>query len=364
MEGIVLREYFLAGLNIVERATQRQANLPILSTVLMRAETGALYLSATNLEFAIQVTIPAKITTPGILAVPHRILNGFVVHVPEESITVKTSGKTLGVRTAHQKVKIQGFSQEDFPILPDPPIAPQAVFSGEALTKAFAQVMCAVSQSDTRPELSGVLCDISEEKATVVATDTFRLALRTIPRLSSGQEFSAIIPNRAAQEIVRLFDKENNVTIAASRTQLEVRTDTKKLLTRLIDGTFPDFSTIIPHTALATVTVERATLLSHLGAAAFFSGPLNDVRLSIDPKNNITLSASHSEVGEYETKINGKIQGAAAHAAFNHRYLFYGVNNLSSKEIIIELNNESKPGVLKDPQPQTEALYLVMPIRT
>src|SRR3990167_2301131 len=137
MEGTILREHFLAGLNTVERATQRQANLPILSTVLLRAETGALYLSTTNLEFAVQVMIPAKITTPGTLAVPHRILSGFVAHVPEESITIKTSGKTLGVRTAHQKVKIQGFSQEDFPILPEPPTAPQAIFAGEALAKAF-----------------------------------------------------------------------------------------------------------------------------------------------------------------------------------------------------------------------------------
>lgn len=360
------KEHLARGLGIIEHGLGKNATLPILEHVALYAQTGKLVLTATDLEIAVTVSIPAKTDGEDSWTVPARILAGFINSLPEGPVQMKKSGKTMSIKGKQLSSKLHVGSIDDFPIIPElGDDAWKITVKTAPIREAIEQVAVATAVTESRPELSGISLAAEGTQLIIVATDTFRLALRTLP-YDDADTFSIILPTRAAQEFTRLFKDTGEVTLLIGENQFGVHGDDIEFTSRLIEGSFPDYQAILPQEADAVVVVNRKELLERLEAATYFTSRLNDVILSTSGGKKVTVSAKNEDIGEYTTDINAEEGEGESEAAFNIRYLIDGVRTIPSEKLRIEINGSQKPTVLR-PEPAfdtDENLYLVMPIRT
>ncbi|OHA49351.1 MAG: DNA polymerase III subunit beta [Candidatus Terrybacteria bacterium RIFCSPHIGHO2_01_FULL_58_15] len=371
------RENLLYGLSLVERAIGRSASLPILSHVALKSQTGKITFSATDLDIAVVVSVPAKVDGSGSWAVPYRPLAGFVGALPEETVQLKPGGKALVVKSGAFQGKIRTGDAEEFPIIPQLKQAEKVSLPKSGFSEALEAALVAVAASETRPELTGVAVIGEANTVTVVATDTFRLAVRTLP-YEGENPFAIILPQRTAQEVIRLFkeSRENEekreegtdrgFTFKITEHQCLFEDGGLSLTSRLLEGSFPDFRAIIPRSAAAQVRLSRRELTRRLEAATFFTGRLNDVHITLQKEGGgITIAAENPDVGAYETSLEGEEgKGEEQTVAFNLRYFLDGLRGFSDEDVVLEFNGEQKPLLIRPAQGRSGNLYLLMPIRT
>ncbi len=369
MKIITLKNNLKDGLSSVERAVSDNNNLPILKYVLIKVGDGKIQLTTTNLELAVTSLVSGKIIEDGGIAIPLSTFSSIVSGADNERIDLEVKNNNLHIKTDNYEAKIQGLSKEEFPIIPkleneDRYIElPFSVFkNGIDCVSSAAQI------SEIRPELSGVLFDLNNTTLKLAATDSFRLSEKTITgnqiKTNISESFKAIIPLKTIQEISRIFDVNNPIKIFFDTHQIVVRNDKNELVSRLIDGNYPDYEQIIPKNHQIEVVIPKDGFTNALKLVSNFSGKVNDIRLRI--KNGgkaLELYSSNQNLGENNYLIPIKSNNSEEmDVAFNWRYLFDGVKVTDSKEFIFLLNGEQKPAVLKlvdDPS----YFYLVMPIR-
>jgi len=360
------KEHLVRGLTIIEHALGKNATLPILEHVALRTQAGKLTLTATDLEIAATASIPAKVEGEDAWTVPARILSGFVASLPDGPVQMKKSGKTLSIKGKQLSGKLHLGSIDDFPIIPElTEDVRKITFKTATLRTALEEVAVATATTESRPELNGISCIAEGVALTFAATDTFRLAVRSIA-YEDADSFSIILPTHGAQEFVRLFKDIESVTLFIGENQFVAEGGDIHFTSRLVEGSFPDYTAILPQENEAHIQVDRKTLLERLEAATYFTSRLNDVSLLTQGGKKLTITAKNSDVGEYTTDIDGRDGEGDSEAAFNIRYLMDGIRSFSSEQITLEINGAQKPTVLR-PEEQTERendLYLVMPIRT
>lgn len=357
------KENLLRGLSSVERAITRSPSLPILSYVILQPVTGKLHLRATDLDIAIIARIPAKTETNEPFALPLRILLGFVNAITEENITFQKKGKNISLSAGAFQSTIQHGPLDDFPIIPELDEKNTIRFSGTKLAEAFQQTAIAAALTDSRPELTGIFFRFDGDTITIAATDTFRLAFRVLQAPESN-EFSLILPYRTAREVVRLFGNQP-IELSFTQNQCSFSSQDTTLISRLIEGTFPDFKAIIPTNHLASCAIPKAELLQKSEGASFFTGRLNDVRLSLDAKQKtLSLSTENPDVGSYKTTLDAQEQsGENQDVAVNLKYFLDGVRGISGEAIRLQFNGDTKPIVLRNANEGLLEQYLLMPIR-
>ena len=363
MAIVCTKQNFLSGLAAVERAIGRNATLPILSYVSVIAKAGKVVLSATDLDIGVVSAIPAKVDEEDTITLLFKPLASFVTSLPEDTIQIKKSGKFITVRSGTLQGRFQSGNNDDFPIIPDLSEAEPIRFSTQELLRTLEEVLPASSITDTRPELTGVALIVDGNRLSVVATDTFRLALRTVP-YSHHEVFSVIVPQRSVQEIIRLFKRDETLEVRFAEHQMRVSASETALTSRLLEGTYPDFRAILPKPTQKKTRVSRQTLLSRLEAAVPFAGRLNEVRLTFrEGGKTLIISAEHPDVGTYEGEVQIKEGAEEGTIVCNIRYFLDGIRSMRDPECVLELNGEAKPLVLR-PQDETgEDCYLLMPIR-
>ena len=364
----VERNQFLKGLSIIEHAIGRSPTLPVLGYVLLKTVDNILELTATNLELSITTRISAKIQTPGVISVPYRTLGGLLHNLSHAIIELKGVRETLEINTPAQKAKIQGGAVNEFPLIPDVKTKNIIRFQNpHTLTEDLDSVLPAVAASDVRPELNGVLLEVGEEETVFAATDTFRLAVRSTKDVEAKEPKVAILPKRTAEVLSKLMRDAKHVDGHLSLTQALFTDGTTSIVSRLIEGSFPDFSAILPKQESAAIRLSREEFLQELNAASLFTSRLNDVSLTIQPqKVNLLISAHNPDIGEYETAVKGAAHGQKITLAFNYRYLIDGLAGFSGdQQIDFVFVGEGKPGLMRPANTKDERnVYLVMPIRT
>jgi len=353
------------GLALTEQTLGKNATLPVLEHLALYAETGRLRLSTTNLEGAVTVVLPAKTDETGSWTVPARVLGGLIRSLPDGPVQIKKTGRVMTIKGSGFSGKINCGNIDDFPIIPNVSDETSLVIETAPFFEALDAAAVATALTESRPELSGILLTLQGDELSVVATDTFRLTLRVLEQ-HGADEFSFILPSRAAVTAGRLFKDAKKVTLKVSENQCVFEEGDVTFISRLIEGSFPDFRAIIPEEGDAHIVVSRTVLLEHLDAATFFTSRLNDVILTItEGGKHLEVRAANNDVGEYTTEI--KTEGEAVgetSAAFNIRYLADGVRTLKGETIRIELNGQQRPTVLRPTGDETQDLYLIMPIRT
>jgi len=373
MRLISLQENLKKGLNMVGHITSKNINLPILNNVLIRVENGNIELISTNLEIGITHQLRGKIEQDGQFTVDSKLITEYVnLLTGGEKVKVEDKEGELKIECGGYKTKIKGESAKEFPLIPVIPRNNYYSCQSEELKKALTSVIFAVSTSENRVELTGVFFSFNKNRLSLAATDSYRLAEKEISVDNSGmtEEHKIIVPAKTAQELLRIlnnFDdsgqgEEAKVKICLAENQILFTVDSVDLISRLINGHYPDYKQIIPAKSQTEVSAERVELIRAVKAAALFSKTgINDVTLNFS-KNKIIVSAFSGASGESQIEIKADIKGIDNDITINSRYLIDGLNNIEGGAVKIGILNSNTACLLK-PEKENGYLYIVMPIR-
>ena len=363
MKFTCIKENLERAVAMAERFVGKSLNLPILSTILLESEDGWLTVSATNLEFAVKINVAGKGQRKGRAAVPAKTLSPLIQSIKDEKIDLEEKQGNIFIKSSTREIRINGMAADDFPLIPKVKKTHSFEADGFGLAKGLEKVLPAVSSSDFKPELNGVYWKLSGTQLNLVATDTFRLAEKTITLggKKEGGNFSFILPQRASQEVARIFGEAEEVTVSYGENQTVFETDEIKVVSRLVDGNFPEYGGIIPKNFDVTAFINRRELLDAVRASSIFTSKLQDVSLKLAPKE-LQVSSANQEVGEYKTSLPVKATGEEVSLSFNYRYFLDGLNSLEEDEIFMGLNSEQKPSILKNKE-DNSYVYVIMPIR-
>ncbi len=363
------------ALHLVSRAVARRSTLPILSNVLLDAADGLLRITATNLEIALSVSLPAEVRETGQLSVRADVFTDFIGSLPRQEVALSAPAGTTDLRVTcgTSKARIPGIPAEDFPTIArigDQP--PTATVVAEALREAVGQVVFAAATDDSRPVLAGVLLEFKGDELTLAAADGFRLSVRTLTlQQPAATDLAIIVPAKALAELARVAgesDEALQLLVTPNRSQLLARTGRLEFLSRLIDGTFPEFRQIIPRQWKTRVTVDREAFLAAARRAKIFAQSNNEVvklqfvpgDSELDPGSMI-VSAHAADAGDTEDVIPARVEGPQATIAFNGRYLTDVLSVAKATEIAIEMTTPNAAGVFRPVGDET-FVHVVMPM--
>jgi DNA polymerase-3 subunit beta len=365
----VMQENLARGLSVVSRAVSNRS-LPVLTNVLLKTEDGGLKLTATNLEIGITYWVPGKIETDGATSVPARLLTDLVNSLPggEPIVLELTDGETLHIQAGRFESNIKGIPAEDFPTVQTAGERPITRVPQKILRQALDETAFAAASDEARPILTGVLARFEGDQLTLAAADNYRIAVKTITVLDPVEETSVVIPARALTELSRILadvDDPVSIVLAHSRNQLLFHVEGIDLVTRLIDGQYPNYQSVLPATHATRAVLDREELLRAVRPAALIAHEsANIVKLGVGLEGDpaITVSAN-AEVGDHIGRVEAAVEGDGTTIAFNARFLADVLTNVDAEQFALELNGPLSPGVFK-PVGDDRYVHVVMPLRT
>lgn len=372
MKVSCLQENLARGLQIAGRAVSTRGSLPILGNVLLRTESGRLKLTATNLEVGINVWVPAKVDDEGSITVPAKLFTDFVNSLPpgpaELSLNVRT--KTVHLRSGPYEANFKGMDAEEFPIIPAAPEKPTTRLTRSTLRRMIGEVAFVATTDDSRPVLTGVLTTFDADTVTMVAADPYRLSVRTAPLMQRVEsKVEAIIPARSLQEVQRIIDDSEDpvdIFVTPNGSQIIFHTDEADLVSRVIEGQFPNYRQVIPSGKAATrIVVQREELLQATRLASLFArDSANMLRFQVDAAAQppLVISANAAEVGDNTAKVDATVEGQNTTIAFNSKFIADALGSLTASEVSLELGGPLAPGVVRIVGDDSY-LHVVMPLR-
>jgi DNA polymerase-3 subunit beta len=373
MKLTCLQENLNRGLGIVGRAVATKTTLPITNNVLLATDEGRLKLVATNLEMAVSCWLGVKVEDEGAITVPARLLTEFVSSLPNDTISIQLSAqtKTLGLKCARFEARISGIDAKEFPPIPSVDEGISTSVEVEALHQAINQVAFAAATEESRPVLTGVSARFEGKTLTLAAADGFRLAVYDLPVAEEvGQKTEVIIPARTLSELNRLMADEEEavkITLDPAKSQILFRLKSVELVSQLVQGTFPNYSQIIPQSYSTRMIVSVADFLRATRTASIFARDgSGTVRLMITPGSEanpgkLSVSARSEEIGDDVGEIDATVEGGEAKIAFNGKYLIDVLSVLNEAQVALETNNPSSPGLLR-PVGTDNYIHVVMPM--
>lgn len=366
MKLIILRNHLKSGLDAVGRAATSNINLPVLGNTLIKTLSNQIKLSATNLEIAITKTVHGKIIEDGSITVPYSVLSNIVNNTISERINLETKENNLIIKTDNYEAKISGIGEGEFPIIPKIKEGKEHIKVASNILKDFLErVVIAAGISDLRPEISGIFFDLDESELKLAATDTFRLAEAKIHgseiENNFNSRFNVIIPLKTSQELIRVVSGEEAVFIYIDNNQILFKTQDLEMVSRLIEGKFPDYKAIIPKDSDVKILVNKEDLINSLKLTSSLSSRVSEVKLKVDGKKVLEVYASDNSLGENNYLVPAKVTGDNAQVAFNWRYLLDGVKALSGDQVSLGLSGERKPTMISNPG-DASYFYILMPL--
>jgi DNA polymerase-3 subunit beta len=365
-----MHENLARGLSVVSRAVSTRSTLPVLANVLLKTEDAGLKLTATNLEIGITYWVPGKIDSDGSTTVPARLLTDYVnaLQGGERVDLELLPGETLHLKAGRFESHLKGIDADEFPAIQTAGERPTTRISQKVLRQALEETAFAAASDEARPILTGVLARFEGDTVTLAAADNYRIAVKTIPILDAVPETSVVIPARALNELVRILsdvDDPIEIVLAQARNQILFHLDGIDLVSRLIDGQFPNYQQVLPQSHTTRAVLDREELLRAVRPAALIaheSANIVKLQISSNGEAGITVSAN-AEVGDHVGQVEAAVEGDGTTIAFNARYLADVLTNVDAEQFALELNGPLSPGVFK---PVGDDLYVhvVMPVRT
>ena len=370
MKLSVMQENLARGLSVVSRAVSNRSTLPVLANVLLKTEDAGLKLTATNLEIGITYWVPGKIETDGATTVPAKLLTDLVNSLPAgDRVDLELqAGDVLHLRCGRFESHIKGIDADEFPAIGAAGERPTTRIAQNVLRRALAETAFAAASDEARPILTGVLAKFEGDQLTLAAADNYRIAVKTIPILDAVPETSVVVPARALNELARILaDVEDpvEVVLAGGRNQILFHLDGIDLVSRLIDGQFPNYQQVVPQSHTTRAILDREELLRAVRPAALIAHEsANIVKLQVNTESEpgITVSAN-AEVGDHVGQVEAAVEGNGTTIAFNARYLADVLTNVTADQFALELNGPLSPGVFK-PVGDDHYIHVVMPVRT
>jgi len=363
------------GLRVAGRAVAARSPLPITTNILLATEEGRLKLSATNLDVAITTWIDATVSDEGAITLPAKLLTELVDSLPSGpvEISVKRGSHSAHLAAARFEATIRGMPADDFPVIPSASEQAAAQIDATLLKEMIEQVAFATAMDDTRPMLTGVLATFSGTQLTLAATDGFRLATRVgeLVEPASG-DFSVIVPGRTLSELARILPESDapvQIAVTPNRNQIVFRAEDLHVVSRLIEGAFPNYKQIIPTKFSTKIVVSTGELLKATKIASFFSRDnSNAITLEIQPGDeagmgNVIVMGSAAELGEDRGELDAVVNGGAARVQFNSRYVSDVLGVVQSPQVGLEITGPNSAAVFR-PIDSVEYTHVVMPMHT
>lgn len=372
MKLIITQKHLNKGLSICEKIIGKNLTLPILQNILLTCEKnkGYLKMSATDLEVGIEILIPAKVEDEGTLTVPSKIFSDFVRNLPDEKVEIENKNNQLFITCENFKSSIKTESSKEFPIIPNITENNNINIKTSDFLNGLSSVIGAVSTLDIKPEISGIYMQFNKDSIYFVGTDSFRLSEKKIYLVNDFTE-KVILPRKTSDIILKIFENiDDQLKIEFNDNQIVIFNDLKeapglkiRMISRIIDGDYPNYEQIIPTDFSTSLNVKKDILIKHIKAASIFSSKINDVILKVDPKKQeLSVLSSDQEFGNHSSIVSGKIDGEEMEIIFNFIYLLDGLNSVSSPDISIKLNKDNTPALISSDQDKSFK-YILMPIK-
>jgi len=353
------------GINIVSRIVSPRGTLPVLNNILLQTDKGRLKISATDLEIGINTWIGAKVDSDGGITVPARLISDFVNTNSDEAIILELKDTTLSLKSDKYKANIKGIGASEFPLIPEVKKESLIELAGKDLKKSISEVVFASALDETRPVLMGVLMKVKDNIMKLVATDSYRLAEKTITlNKKVPQEINIIIPQRTMNELGRIISgDEEKIEIRIGENQIHFTLGDTQLVSRLIEGSFPDYNQIIPSSSETKTTLSVDKFANAIKMASYFAREsANNIKLKIASGKHIEVIAVSAQIGDNVSIVEAKIEGKDLEIAFNAKFILDVLNILDDKEIVLETVDKSTAGIIR-PVKDKNYLYLIMPLR-
>ncbi len=362
MKFTITKEAFLEGLQQVQHVVSTRSTLPILSNVLIEAEGDSLRLTTTDLDVGVTGTVKAKVSQPGSTTVPARRLASIVRELPSNEVSVEIDSKDIAsIRSGPSFFKILGLAKDEFPPLATFDDAKEYKMEQKVLKDALTITAHSISTDETRYVLNGIFCAFKGGTLTMVATDGRRLAMVEHDiEFPESQETEVIIPTKAVTELQRLLGDEGEVKISISDSQVAFELNDNLLVSKLIEGNYPNYRQVIPEEAKERIVLERETFLATVNRVSLLASDKSNSVKFIFGEDQIEVTANSPDVGEASEVMQVVYKGPHFSIAFNPDFLMAPLRNLDTDEVYLDLIDEASPGVIKT---EGSFLYVLMPMR-
>jgi DNA polymerase III subunit beta len=362
LKTTVARDEFIRQLAIVSRAASTRTTVQVLAGILVRAETGSLQLSATDMEISLRTSLEAEVETDGAIVVPGRLLVDIARSLPGEEVVIEhRSGEgVVEILSGSAVYRVHTYNAEDFPRLPDPAGTEMVAIDADALLETSAKVSRAASRDESRPVLTGILARFEGDNLVMAATDSYRLAVKETSLSVPGPALDAIVPARALAELGRIAPGASELELGVQENQVLFASDGILLTTRRIEGQFPNYRQLLPESFEHEVVMPREELLDVVRRVSVMAQRNSPLRLRF-AEGELTVSAQTQDIGEARESLPAAFSGDPLEIGFNPEFLRDGVESADGDELRMKLISPLRPAVLQGAG--EDFSYLIMPIR-
>lgn len=368
MQIVCSKAELLKGIQTVQSAVSTKSTLPVLSNILLETKTNQLKLVSTDLEVGVRCVIKAEIVKEGALTIPAKTFSDFIRTLQDsQEIKINTEDSTrMEIRCGKTRCVLLGLPREDFPVLPEFPEENSISLPAKTLQEMIKKTAFSVSTDETRYILNGIYFILDKGTVRMVATDGRRLAFIARSVDDKKLSLSAIIPSKAIREIERLLAGEgmgaDTVRMSITENQVAFKVGDTVIISRLIEGHFPNYDQVIPKSADIRVQVAAKDLLTMTQRAALGSGDRGGaVRFSLD-KGRLKATGSAQGRVEVEDELPVDFSGNALEIAFNPAFVVDVLKNVDASQVFLEFTSALNPGVIR-PVGDDQALCVIMPMR-
>lgn len=359
----VTQENLAKALNTVARIANTRGTLPVLSNVILKTVGTRLSIAATNLDIAITHFVGSKISKQGAITVPARLMQDFISSLPGGVIDLVLDDYKLNISTDKYKSTINGVSAEEFPVMPALEKGDSLTLDAKALKSSLSQVVLAASADEARPVLTGVYLHSFEKALYLVATDSYRLAEKKLGK--TEQEVELLVPASAMNELLRVLpEDQDTVQVTYNNQQVSFKVGDVELVTRLIEGSYPDYRKLIPRGFTTQATLKTADFTNIAKVSSLFARETaGSITISASPAEElISIHSVASQLGENTASATATVKGDGD-ITLNSRYLLDALGAVGSPEVRVSFNGKLEPCVLADPGSK-EYLHVIMPLKS
>ncbi|MEK7507730.1 MAG: DNA polymerase III subunit beta [Patescibacteria group bacterium] len=353
MKFIIIKDNLRDAIGVVEKVESENVNLPILKNVLLSAENNKIKITSTNLEIAVSCTASGKVIQEGKYTAPTKLLSNIINNIQNDRLNIEQKGTKIEIKTDNYEAVIQGIPPDEFP--PTPKIRNQELFieiKGATLKNSVGQAIVSSEQNDLRPELNSMLFDFSITSLKFVTTDSFRLSEKTISseQFTSNhkENFKLLVPLKTVGYILRAFKDEEDVRVYHDENQVLFKTNEVEILSRLVEGNFPDYAAIVPKKFATEIIVKKDDFTNALKLVSVFSNKNSEIKFRVqENKKTVEILSQNSALGDNKYILSGKINGDAQEVVFNWKYVSDALKAIKTEEVFMGMNGESDPAEIK-----------------
>ena len=355
-------EKFKSALLKVERIVNNRSTLPILNNVLIKASRKGVELIATDLEIGVKFSLGGKVDQEGVITVPGRTLINLINSLSGDTVVLESKNNVLQIMCGDAKASVNGTPADDYPVIPEVEGGKVVKLRSELFRDMLSGVEFAASHEESRPILTGIYLVSSKGTISMVATDSYRLS-EMVVKEKIGEDFAVVIPVRTLQEVKRMLDGMQEFELRVGDNQVMFVFENATLVSRVIEGEYPNYKQIIPSHSATKVELDVQALRDTLKTANIFSAESsNSVKLEIKPEGVVEVTSGSSQLGSFSSKLKGVVTGEGGEISFNAKYVLDGLNSFTTPKCSFEMSGKTAPGVFK-PAHTDGQIYIVMPLK-